>query len=130
MYTPLELENNIYIQSKRNFIDDYANYNHYPIDMTLSGKYLAKYPRFKIKYKSLSEYPINNIEKELIDAIIFKENIKNEVIIGAGANGILQNIVKVLFSNSGNMVTPYLTFNEPEYAVTSLGRYYQKSFYD
>ena len=52
-----DLKNKSYIISRRNFLDDYANYQSQEIDMTLSGKYLYKYPKFKISYSKFSEYP-------------------------------------------------------------------------
>lgn len=122
MYIQSDLENKIYEISKRNFLDDYANYKSKKIDMTLSGKYLYKYPKFKIRYSSFSEYPTHRIVEELVKKIKEINNIKErEIVVGTGANGIVQNIVKILFKDGGNLVTPFLTFNQPEYAVTSMG---------
>ncbi len=121
MYIQSDLKNKLYQISKRNFLDDYTNYETKQIDMTLSGKYLYKYPRFKINYSTFSEYPTHYIVKELSETIKKIQDIKRkEIIIGTGANGILQNIIKVLFKNSGNLVTPFLTFNQAEYAVTAM----------
>lgn len=50
MYIQSDLENKPYKISKRNFLDDYAHYTSNEVDMTLSGKYLYKYPRFTIDY--------------------------------------------------------------------------------
>ncbi|HBC84461.1 MAG TPA: hypothetical protein DCZ30_03250 [Clostridiales bacterium] len=122
MYIQSDLENKIYKISKRNFLDDYVHYTSNEVDMTLSGKYLYKYPKFTIDYSHFSKYPTHNIVKDLIETIKLSQNLKKkEVIVGTGANGILQNIVKVLFNKGGNLVTPYLTFNQPEYAVSSMG---------
>lgn len=119
-----DLENKIYEISKRDFQDDYANYKSQKIDMTLSGKYLYKYPKFTTSYSKFSEYPTHKEVDSLTKTIIKTQNItKKEVIVGTGANGILQNIVKILFKQGGNLVTPFLTFNQPEYAVTSMGGY-------
>lgn len=121
MYIQSGLRNKLYQISKRNFLDDYTNYETKQIDMTLSGKYLYKYPKFTINYSNLSEYPSHYIVKELRETIKTIQDIKTkEIIIGAGANGILQNIIKILFKNSGNLVTPFLTFNQAEYAVTAM----------
>lgn len=129
MYTQLDLESKIYEISKRDFTDDYANYKSKKIDMTLSGKYLYKYPKFTINYSEFSEYPTHKAIEELKNVIIKTQKIKQkEVIIGTGANGILQNIVKILFKQGGNLVTPFLTFNQPEYAVTSIGGYTKRVY--
>lgn len=51
MYIQSDLENKPYKISKRNFLDDYAHYTSNEVDMTLSGKYLYKYPKFTIDYE-------------------------------------------------------------------------------
>ena len=118
----LDSKNSKYEISRRNFLDDYANHITKKIDMTLSGKYLYKYPRFNVDYLNFSNYPTRNSIESLIIEIKKHENIKDkEIIVGAGANGIIQNIVKLLFKEGNNLVTPFLTFNQPEYAVTSMG---------
>lgn len=122
MYIQSDLENKIYKISKRSFLDDYAHYSSNEIDMTLSGKYLYKYPKFTIDYSDFCKYPTHHIVNNLIHIIKQTQNIKTkEIVIGTGANGILQNIVKILFNKGGNLVTPYLTFNQPEYAVSTMG---------
>lgn len=129
MCTQSDLENKIYEISKRNFQDDYANYKSQKIDMTLSGKYLYKYPKFTINYSKFNEYPTHKMVGELVNTIVKTQKIKQkEVIVGTGANGILQNIVKILFKQGGNLVTPFLTFNQPEYAVTSMGGYTKRAY--
>lgn len=129
MYIQSDLENKPYKISKRNFLDDYAHYTSNEVDMTLSGKYLYKYPKFTIDYSDFSKYPTHSIVKDLIGIIKSTQNIKKrEVVIGTGANGILQNIVKILFKEGGNLVTPFLTFNQPEYAVTSMGGFTKRVF--
>lgn len=116
-----DLENELYKTSKRNFLDDYSNYNSQQIDMTMSGKYLYKYPKFNIDYSKLHQYPTHDSINGLIRTIKKTKKISGkEIIIGSGTNGILQNIVKVLFKEGGNLVTPFLTFNQPEYAVSSM----------
>lgn len=122
-------KNDFFEISKRNFLDDYANHESKKIDMTMSGKYLYKYPKFAINYLEFCEYPTHKNVKELTDVIRETQKIYDkEIVIGTGANGILQNIVKILFSNGGNLVTPYLTFNQPEYAVTSIGGYTKRVY--
>lgn len=121
MCIQLNSKNKIYEISKRNFLDDYANYKSQEIDMTLSGKYLYEYPKFTIDYSTFSEYPTHKDVLKLTETIKKIKNIhEKEVVIGTGANGLLQNLVKILFREGGNLITPYLTFNQPEYAVTTM----------
>ncbi len=129
MYTQSDLENKEYQISKRNFLDDYAKYQAQEIDMTLSGKYLYRYPKFRIDYQKLSNYPAHHITKQLEETIKERQTRKErEVVIGTGANGIIQNLVKIIFQEGGNLVTPYLTFNQPEYAVTAMGGYTKRVY--
>lgn len=129
MYTQSDLENKIYQIAKRNFLDDYATYQAQEIDMTLSGKYLYQYPKFRLDYQKLSNYPAHSITKQLEETIKEKQTRKEkEIVIGTGANGIIQNLVKLLFQEGGNLVTPYLTFNQPEYAVTAMGGYTKRVY--
>lgn len=87
--------------------------------MTLSGKFLSNYGKLKINSKEFDKYPshdeINKLEQEIKN----HENIQQEIILGAGANGILQNIIKLFFVKRGNLVTPFYTFNQVEFGVTS-----------
>lgn len=46
--------------------------------MTLSGKYLYKYPKFTIDYSDFSKYPTHSIVKDLIGIIKSTQNIKKE----------------------------------------------------
>lgn len=116
-------KNNYYIESKRNYLDDYSNIDSKEIDMTLSGRYLSHYPILKFNYSKLDRYPlhihINRLKNEIKKVYNIIEN--KTVILGAGSNGILQNVLKTLFETGDNLVTPYLTFDQAEFAVTSLG---------
>ena len=76
MYIQSDLENKPYKISKRNFLDDYAHYTSNEVDMTLSGKYLYKYPKFTIDYSDFSKYPTHSIVKDLIGIIKSTQNIK------------------------------------------------------
>ena len=120
MYTQYYLKNN-YIESSRNFSDDYANIDSRKIDMTLSGKYLYKYPNFDIDFKQLCLYPSKYDALDLIKIIRKKFKIKNSIVLGPGSNGILQNIIKITMKKEDNLVTPFYSFNQAEYAATSLG---------
>lgn len=115
----------IYCKSKRNYLDDYSHIESRNIDMTLSGKYLYKYP-FKFVYKyEYDKYPSSKEINKLIDSIEkkFKVDLTTKaIILGSGTNGLIQNIIKVIFSKEkGDLVTSYLTFNQAEYATSALG---------
>ena len=68
MYTQYFLKND-YIESSRNFSNDYANTESKKIDMTLSGAYLYEYPKFNINIDKLSLYPSKYEALELIEMI-------------------------------------------------------------
>ena len=110
----------IYIESSRNFLDDYSNTESKEIDMTLSGTYLYKYPNFNIDEKKFCTYPSKVEANNLIKLLKDKYKIEDDVIIGTGSNGIIQNIVKILIEPDDNIVTPFYTFNQVEYATTTL----------
>lgn len=113
-------KNKYYIESVRNYFDDYSNCITKEIDMTISGKYIASYPKFNIDFNNLDKYPNHDMTIKLENEIKRIYPLQNEVIIGAGTNGILHNLVKIFFVNGGNLVTPFYTFNQPEYAVSTM----------
>ena len=112
-------QKNNYIISQRNYLDDYFNTEKKSINMTISGKFLGQYPKFNINNR-FDEYINNDEIKELIKIIKKKYKIKDEIILGPGSNGLLQNIIKILMIDGGNLITPFYSFNEAEYASTSL----------
>ena len=122
MFTQYYLENNLGIYSNRNYLCDYSIHNNADIDMSLSGTMVSKY-HYKLKSDiKVDKYPSEIVKRELISLI--KNHIKAncEVVLGAGGNGILQNIVKVLFAKKkGSLVTPFFSFDQAEFAVTSYG---------
>jgi len=130
MYILSFLKNKKHIISKRNFLDDYSNISSKKIDMTMSGKYLGKYPELDIDLNDLDKYPLKYYIDELKQTIRKKYNIKNEIIIGNGSNGILMNLVKIYLKKGDNLVTPYYTFNQLEYAATSLNAKTKRVFMD
>ena len=136
MFTPSLQAKTNYVVSSRDYTDDYSHVSSLKIDMTLSGKYLGKYPYFDNNQKYYDYYPLQKHMYQLIEIIRKKNHIdKNkEVILGSGSNGIIQNIIKLFFRKKGNLVTPYLTFNQAEYAANSFGcetrRCFMKSNYD
>ena len=129
MFTQLFLKNKDYIISNRDYTFDYSNGLTRKIDMTLSGKYLSNY-NMKIDTTILDRYPSKHDINKLINEIKKQENINREIIIGNGANGILQNIIKMIFIDKGNLVTPFYTFDEAEFAVTSLNGYTKRVYLD
>ena len=121
MFTQCYLKNKKYIESARTYMDDYSNNVSKRVDMTMSGKYIGEYPNFNVNIKFFDKYPSHCIIKKLEEEIIRYLSLTKKVIIGSGSNGLLQNIIKILFRNGGNLVTPFYTFNQAEYAVSSFG---------
>ena len=83
----------MYCKSKRNYLDDYSHIESRNIDMTLSGKYLYKYP-FKFVYKyEYDKYPSSKEINKLIDSIEkkFKVDLTTKaIILGSGTNGLIE----------------------------------------
>lgn len=114
-------KNKYYKISKRDYTCDYSKFESQKIDMTLSGRYLSKYPNIRIPISHFDKYPLSIHIKDLENLIKSKITTNGEIIIGSGANGILQNIVKILFKQKGNLITSFYSFDQVEYAVTSFG---------
>ena len=122
MSSRLLSRNSNYIESQRNYSCDYSQGESKSINMTISGKFLSKYKSFKVDCSLLDSYPQMDEIASLESFIKKNENTDLNIIIGSGANGIIQNLVKLLFGkNKGNLVTPYYSFGQAEYAVTSYG---------
>lgn len=115
------LKNKNYILSKRNYLNDYNYLNKKEIDMTLSGSYLVNKTKLDLNDFNLDKYPEKASVKKFKNSIKAKNQIKDdfEIIIGPGSNGIIQNIIKICFKKSGNLVTPYYSFDQTEYGCTS-----------
>ena len=122
------------INSCRTYLSDYSNYSdNNQINMSLSGKFLTKYPNFNLNKIKYDKYFLQKDLENLENIIKNKFNLRKEVIISAGVNGALQNIIKILFANQKgkkNLVTPFYTFDQSEYAVTSFGGYTKRVFCD
>ena len=129
----LYYKNNFYCITKRTYTEDYGYIKSRKIDMTLSGTYLYKYPFKIIKKYRLDKYP-NSMENEiLIKNIRKKYNCYNDdytILLGPGSNGLIQNICKVLLREGDNLITPYLTFGQAEYAASSFGAETRRVFLD
>lgn len=109
----------LYKISSRDYTQDYSKLKSQKIDMTLSGRYLSTYPNIQIPISQFDKYPLSIHIKELEMLIKNKIITNSEIIIGSGANGLLQNIIKILFKEKGNLITPFYSFDQAEYAVTS-----------
>lgn len=109
----------------KTFSNDYSfdSRNNCKIDMVMSGKYLAE-RNFNI---DIDEYLIDEYPK--VDRIDYLKNLISKkynksidnFVIGAASNGIIQNLVKLLFCKGGNLITAEFSFEQPEYAVRRLG---------
>ena len=128
-------KNKYFCISKRTYLEDYGYIKPNKINMTLSGTYLYKYPFRNIKGNNLDKYP--NLEEidTLKSNIRIKFNFYNngyEIVLGAGTNGLIQNICKILLNGKSNLLTPYLSFGQAEFAATSFGaetrRVYMNNF--
>ena len=124
------LKNKKYVISKRDYTDDYSNTPSKKYDMTMSGKYIGKYPKLELSTDNFDKYPSHYEVNKLTKEIKIRMKTNKEVVIGSGSNGILQNLIKLFFSNGGNLVTPYYTFNQAEYAVTALNGYTKRVVMD
>lgn len=86
-------------EDNRNFLNDYSfNKNtSCHIDMVLSGKYLDKRNiTLNLDDIKIDEYPSTNKINELKELIAEINNKdKDNFIIGAASNGIIQNLVKL-----------------------------------
>ena len=130
MFIHYYFKNKLYRKSQRNFLSDYSFIKSKKIDMTLSGRYLADYSKINLNLKMIDKYPSHE-EIEEFENIIKKDlRLNKEIIIGSGANGLLQNIIKILFIKKGNLVTPFYTFDQAEFAVTSFNGYTKRVYCD
>lgn len=119
--------------SKRNYLDDYGHIESQKIDMTLSGTYLYKYPFKSIKKYRLDNYPNHTENDKLINSIKKKYNFYDEdyeIVLGSGSNGLIQNICKILLKENTNLITPFLSFGQPEFAATSFGAITKRVYLD
>lgn len=93
------------------------------IDMLLSGKYLDKRDLvLNLNNINIDEYP-NEDRIDYLKSLIankFNKNINN-IVLGAASNGIIQNLVKLLFINGGTLLTSDYSFVQPEIAVLRIG---------
>lgn len=112
-----------YVISKRDFTDDYSMHDYYATDMSLSGIFLEKRKiSHKILKLELDKYPSYKETEKLLKKLAVENDVAlGNIVLGNGANGIFQNLIKIFFRTKGNLVTPYLSFSQPEYAVTSFG---------
>lgn len=119
MYCPYILEKN------NNFLNDYSLNTEKPLNFAISGKMLVKYPVLQLDsmLNSLDSYTCDKEENMLKKKISYKYNLDTRnIILGCGANGILQNLINMFFtSKQDNLVTPFYTFSQAIYGVNSRG---------
>lgn len=48
--------------------------------------------------------------------------------MGCGCNGIFQNLLKIFFQKKGNLILPFYSFSQPEYAVNSFGSFVKRVY--
>lgn len=111
--------------SEKNFTNDYSfdKDENCEIDMVLSGEYLDNRKLdLDLNNINIDEYPDNN-RLDYLKKLIAKKYNKNyeNFILGAASNGIIQNLVKLLFAKGGTLLTTEYSFSQPEYAVTRIG---------
>lgn len=112
-----------YTVSTRGYQDDYSLNPITSIDMTLSSRFLAKRTlRMSFNKDLIDFYPSSLREKELIKKIAkMNEVSERNIVLGAGGNGIFQNLIKIFFTKKGDLIVPFFSFSQLEYATTSFG---------
>lgn len=119
----------LYKRDSVNFLKDYS-FNQKPncINMVLSSKFLAK-RRLPSNIEStlLDSYPDEKLSESLLEKISTKYqlNTKN-IVLGAAANGIIQNLIKLFFCHGGTLLTTEYSFPQPQVAVTRIGGFVRK----
>lgn len=113
-----------YVLSKnKTYLDDYSIKKKFKYDFSVSGKMLEKYPSidFENILNKLDSYSSKKETEKLEETLKNKVAVKNkEIVLGCGANGILQNLINCFFNDKkDNLVTPFYTFNQAVYAVNS-----------
>lgn len=110
---------------EKKFSDDYSysKDNKCNIDMVLSGKYLdERNLTIDINSIQIDEYPSEERIEYLKGLLASKyDKNKDNIILGAASNGILQNLVKLFFKNGGTLLVSEFSFAQPEYAVLRIG---------
>lgn len=133
MFTHLLLKNNkknIYVKSKRTYLNDYLYKKNKKINMISSGSYMCDYKKIEIGDYRFDKYCSKKELVQLKETIKERNYIKDnyEIIIGSGSNGIIQNIIKICFEHRGNLVTTFYTFDEVEYGCTSFNSITKRVF--
>ena len=126
-------KNKFFDISNRTYLEDYGYTKSKKIDMTLSGTYLYKYPFKHIKNYRLDKYPNSKENEILIDNIKKKFKLYDDnysIVLGSGSNGLIQNICKILLDSNSNLLTPYLSFGQAEFAATSFGAETKRVYLD
>ncbi len=107
---------------EKNYSCDFNKINNHQIDMTISGKFLAK-RKVNVDFDKnsyLLDTYAYDIEDKVKQKIKSKYGLKGNIVINAGANGVLQNILKMFFLSFGELLTTYYSFEQPQYAALSM----------
>jgi histidinol-phosphate aminotransferase len=112
---------------KKLFDSGYSPPKRYEIDLSISENPLGCSTAVKeavIKqFEVVNRYP-DKKGVALSRAIADKNNISQEnIILGVGANGIIQDFVKAFIKPGDNIVMPDLSFPEPAFGASALGGY-------
>lgn len=103
----------------------YIPQKRYSIDLSLTEnplKFSPKVPKVIAKEsKNLGHYP-DPYHYELRKAIARKFNVaENKIIFGAGADGLIENIVRILINPGEQVILPSLTFLNASFATMIAG---------
>ena len=95
-----------YVLSKnKTYLDDYSIKKKFKYDFSVSGKMLEKYPSidFENILNKLDSYSSKKETEKLEETLKNKVAVKNkEIVLGCGANGILQNLENLTISIKTN----------------------------
>ena len=107
------------------FLNDYSTQESSKIDMKLTGNFNV--PREITLQgidlgKFLDSYPSEKLSNGLKQKLAKHLSISvDNLILGAGSNGIMQNLMRIFFKDKGELIVPKFSFAQPEYAVSALG---------
>lgn len=119
-----EMSYHFLLAKKCNYLEDYSLKDG-KYDFAVSGKLLVDFPEKELcgVLAKLDTYRDDKQEKELIEKISKKYSInKSNIVLGAGANGILQNLIRMYIrKHTDNLISTFYTFDQAIYAVNSIG---------
>ena len=109
------------LKEYEDFANDYSQ-TEQKFAFNVASKKLIKYGCINFKLfnflNKLDQYVDKKEEEKLLKNIQKKYSIHGKVVLGAGANGILQNLINIFVTEkSDNIVTPFYTFMQASYAL-------------